>query len=251
MKKYTFLSFVLVLCFITISLPTFSDDKAPAGLYGYGTLNSEDVPLMQAIEKGDLALVKKLIDEGTSIDVQLFNGMKPIHQAAATGQADIAQYLLEQGADVNSRMINDISPLFIAVESQHPDVLKVLLSKGAQYSGREIQLAIVNDDLDMLKLLVTTPELANLRGRKDTTLLHSAAMSGKPAIAQYLIDQGAKVDAKTDDGETPLDMATRNKEHLSDLIARGVSKEQILQQGFNYDGYDAVISILNKYKDKH
>ena len=206
---------------------------------------------MQAIEKGDLALVKKLIGEGTSINVEIFNGMKPIHQAAAAGQADIAQYLLEQGADVNSRMINDISPLFIAVESQHPDVVKVLLSKGAQYSGREIQLAIVNDDLDMLKLLVTTPELANLAGRKGATLLHAAAMSGKPAITQYLVDQGAKVDAKTNDGETPLDMATRNKERLSGLVARGISNEQLLEQGFNYDGYDAVISILKKYENSH
>jgi len=252
MKNNLFFSLSVVLFFncLTFSLPSYAEDTASPGIHGHGTLGVEDVPLMQAIEKGDLVLVKKLIAEGASIDVELFNGMKPVHEAAASGQAEIAQYLLDSGADVDSKMMNDITPLFIAVESQHLQVAKVLVSSGAQYAGREIGLAIIRDDLDMIKLLVNTPERANLAGRRGITLLHSAAMSGRQAIAQYLIEQGAKVDIKTDDGETPLDLAAGNKEHLSGLMARGISKEQLLEQGFDYDGLDAVISLLKKYENE-
>jgi len=252
MKRDTFsrLSVVIILTIIAFFSTVYADDKASSGLNGNGHLQFEDIPLMQAIAKGDLDLVKKLVDEGASIDVELFNGMKPIHEAAADGKIDIVQYLLESGADVNSKMVNDITPIFIAVESQNLDVAKLLLSKGAKYSGREINLAIIRDNLVFIKLLVNTPALANSYGHNRATLLHAAAMSGKPEIVQYLIDQGANVDAKTADGETPLDMATKNKERLSGLLARGINKEQLLDQGFNYDGYDDVIAILKKHENK-
>ena len=250
MKRYLFLSAIPVLFAITIGLSAYAGDKVSSGLYGHGTLQMEDVPLMQAIEKGDLSLVKKLINKGASLNAELFNGMKPIHEAAASGHADIAQYLLSKGADVDSKMINGITPLFIAIESQHPEVAKVLLSKGAQYSGHEISLAINRNELDMVKLLVTTPRFANLAGSKGLTLLHAASFLGRPRIVQYLIDQGAEVDVKTEDGDTPLDLATKSKDKLSSFLASGVSKEQLLQQGINYDGLEAVITLLKKYERK-
>lgn len=174
MKIHVFLSSVLVLCSIAFSFSAYAEGKASSGLYGHGTLQMEDVPLMKAIEKGDLGLVKKLINDGASLNTELFNGMRPIHEAAASGHADIAQYLLSKGAEVDSKMINGITPLYIAIESKHPDVAKVLLSKGAKYSGHEITLAINRDELDMVKLLVTTPKLANQTDRKGLTLLHAA-----------------------------------------------------------------------------
>ena len=39
------------------------------------------------------------------------------------------------------------------------------------------------------------------------TPLHASVVSGQPSIVQYLVDHGAKVDAKTKLGWTPLMMA--------------------------------------------
>lgn len=243
-------SALLILNFITFSFTANADDAMPSGLHGHGSLQSVDISLMQAIEKGDLPLVKKLINEGASINVELFNGMTPIHQAAMSGHFDIVHYLLDSGADVNSKMANGITPLFIAVESQNPDVIKLLLSKDAQYTEREVNLAFIRDNLEIVKLLVTSSQLANLQGRNGITLLHDAALAGKSTIVQYLIAQGAKLDAKTNDGETALDMAIKNKEHLTGLLARGITHDQLLAQGFNYDGYDAVIALIEKHRNK-
>jgi ankyrin repeat protein len=241
---------IIVLNFLLYIPTPQADDQATSEPQGHEHLHFKDVPLLQAIDKGDLALVQKLVKEGADIDVELSNGMKPIHVAAATGQADIAEFLLDSGADVNSRSKKGITPLNLALDTQDIDTIKVLLSKEAQYSGSDIYGAIFKDHLDIVKLLVNTPELANLTGRKNITLLHVAAMAGRPAIVQYLIDQGAKVDARSGDGDTALDLATRNKQHLSGLVAQGISKEEILGQGFNYDGYETVISILKKYVSK-
>jgi ankyrin repeat protein len=40
-----------------------------------------------------------------------------------------------------------------------------------------------------------------------STALHGAILANQPAIVQYLVDHGAKLDAKTDLGWTPLMMA--------------------------------------------
>lgn len=252
MEKVLFSGFsvAIILAFILLVPLSHADDEIFSGPQGHKHLHFKDIPLLQAIDKGDLEQVKKLVKEGADIDVELSNGMKPIHVAVATGQADITAFLLESGADVNSRSIKGISPLNLALDTRNIDTIKVLLSKGARYSGRDIYGAIFKDNLDIVKLLVNTPELANLSGRKNITLLHVAAMAGRPSIVQYLIDQGATVVARTGDGDTPLDLASRNKEHLSGLVAHGISKREILEQGFNYDGYDAVITILKKYTSK-
>ena len=41
----------------------------------------------------------------------------------------------------------------------------------------------------------------------ESTALHGAIISNQPSIVQYLVDQGAKLDARTATGWTPLMMA--------------------------------------------
>ncbi len=43
------------------------------------------------------------------------------------------------------------------------------------------------------------------------TPLHLACFWGKPEIAQLLLDHGVKVDAKNDQGETPLHLVSQGK----------------------------------------
>ena len=45
----------------------------------------------------------------------------------------------------------------------------------------------------------------NTKGDTDWTPLHNAAGEGNKEIVEWLIDKGADVNAKTNDGYTPLD----------------------------------------------
>ena len=53
--------------------------------------------ISKACEKGDLELLKKLIDEGKSLDTKDCRGWFPMHFAASTGHTDCLKLLLDTG----------------------------------------------------------------------------------------------------------------------------------------------------------
>ena len=64
--------------------------------------------------------------------------------------------------------------------------------------------------------------------------MHYAAVNGHKEIAELLIDKGADVDAKADNGITPLDAAIKfKKTELADLIRKhgGKTAEELKAEG--------------------
>ena len=69
----------------------------------------------------------------------------------------------------------------------------------------DIVEAVTRGDLARVKELVEkNPELAKARTPRSATLLHVAARLDNDAIATYLIEKGADVNAVQDDSRTPL-----------------------------------------------
>ena len=64
------------------------------------------------------------------------------------------------------------------------------------------------------------------------TPLHDAARGGHKEIAELLIAKGADLNAKDNDGETPVDYAIR-KEELADLLRKhgGKTGEELKAEG--------------------
>lgn len=52
-----------------------------------------------ATKKGNLSMVKLLIDAGANINIQDESGNTPLHYSAASGKKDVVKYLLENKAD--------------------------------------------------------------------------------------------------------------------------------------------------------
>jgi ankyrin repeat protein len=50
------------------------------------------------------------------------------------GQEDVVKLLVKQGASVNMQSQNGFTPLYMAAQENHDDVVKFLLSKGANQS---------------------------------------------------------------------------------------------------------------------
>lgn len=73
-----------------------------------------------------------------------------------------------------------------------------------------LQLAVLNDDIEMVRLLIADGAEIDARGRYGATPLSCASIRGHYDIAELLVDEGADVNfrAETDDlGETPLHQA--------------------------------------------
>ena len=72
-----------------------------------GTAQSteKDNALHQAIVKGDVEEVRRLIANGANVEARSDQGQTPLHLAAQRGNAQMAALLIKDGARVDSRSI--------------------------------------------------------------------------------------------------------------------------------------------------
>jgi ankyrin repeat protein len=157
-------------------------------------------------------------------------GATPFYIAAHNGDAEYMRLLAARGADPKATNVLGVTPLMVAAgldywegeapgpftgcsEPERLDAVKL-----AMELGNDINTAAVFGDYRMegdpqytlLYYPLNMDELDKVMGDprwSGSTALHAAVVSGQPSIVQYLVDHGAKVDAKTKTGWTPLMMA--------------------------------------------
>jgi ankyrin repeat protein len=90
-------------------------------------------PLTLAVTYGSLEIVKLLLDAGANINVlRDDNSVTPLSKAIGFRKYDIAKFLIQRGADVNKKSMG-MSPLYVAVEEKAPlNIIRLLLKKGAR-----------------------------------------------------------------------------------------------------------------------
>jgi ankyrin repeat protein len=160
-----------------------------------------------------------------------YNGATAFYVAAKNGDAELMRVLAAGGADPSITNRFGITPLMVAAgldtwEGETPgpftgvsEAERLEAVKTAIELGNDVNAVADFGDYKMTGdpsyTLLYYPhnigELLDL-GTGDprwsgSTALHGAIISNQPSIVQYLVDQGAKLDAKTDTGWTPLMMA--------------------------------------------
>ncbi|KAL4947294.1 ankyrin repeat-containing domain protein [Aspergillus filifer] len=143
-------------------------------------------PLLIAVEKGHLSIIKQLlefVDRGINLEEQNDDRRTPLAFAACFGQAEAARLLIEKGANLESKDEGQKTPLILAAVNGYPDVVKLLLDHGAAVHEKDEY------------------------GR---TALAWAADIGKLAAVDHLLEKGALVDARTINDSTPLMIAAAN-----------------------------------------
>jgi ankyrin repeat protein len=145
--------------------------------------------LMAAVVAGDLAAVRRLLDEGAAVDARhpVVTGFNDAHTpllvACRDGHLEIAEALLAAGADVNAT-----EPTFGAVP---------------------LHKAVYNGHAGITALLVRTPGVdLDFQGiTNGYTPLHDALWHGYEDCARLLLDAGARRDLVGHDGKRPADIA--------------------------------------------
>jgi ankyrin repeat protein len=174
-------------------------------------------PLTQAIENGDAAIARVLIEEGAQVNLRDGHGDAPLNVAVLTNGIELIDLLLKHGADINQSR-----PLGTAVRYGRLHLVPVLLAKGADDSDDALFISLANDDvhlkawgLDESKVLPVIRDLAahgaDLK-RKDqngrTPLTMSIHLQRK-AYARVLVECGADIHGEDGNHETPLEVAAR------------------------------------------
>ena len=127
--------------------------------------NSND-ELYDAIVKGSLTEVEKLIDAGVDINYKYKKDKNKseytaLHYAVKYREFDIAELLIEKGANVNAVDIYGWHPLLYAVNDENFELAELLLQNGADLKQKNtetgntsIDYAGGNDDTKMINLLL-------------------------------------------------------------------------------------------------
>jgi ankyrin repeat protein len=158
-----------------------------------------------AAMKGDLAAVKKAVQQGADVNVAQGDGMTALHWAADRGDSAMTELLLKAHANVNA-ITRDAgyTPLHLASRKASAAVVRALLQAGADAkavsgSGATVlHLAAQGGSADVVNALIEKGADVNAREPEyGQTPLVFAAEAGRPAAVQALIKHGADVNMHT------------------------------------------------------
>ena len=139
-----------------------------------------DSPVADAAMRGDLDLVRSLIDQGADVNGAQGDGMTALHWAAENGSAATAELLVNAGANPGAvTRLGGYTPMHLAAKAGSTEVVRAFLDAGAD------------------------PRAATSTG--GATALHFAAAAGSGDAVKALIDHGADPNARGSAwGQTPL-----------------------------------------------
>ena len=183
-------------------------------------------------QDGDAA-INLLLDRGATVQppvdgAPVFNA-NPFFLAAYAGNHRSLERLLSAGSKIDDAMLvigtSRSTPMFGALKFGDLDVARTLLDLGVPVDfadGNGITMlgrAVLNDDVEMARLLIARGANVNVVDRMGMTpLLWAANIDfGSPAMVDVLLASGARSDARNKDGLTPLELAKAHQ-HRS-LIA--------------------------------
>jgi uncharacterized protein len=98
------------------------------------TLNER---LIEAANRGDLAMAKALLDKGADVNAKGAHGETPLMLAAEEGFLGQAKLLLERGAKVNAKDNEGRTALMWAATKGHANIVNLLLEKGSDIQVKD------------------------------------------------------------------------------------------------------------------
>lgn len=184
-----------------------------------GSLGASDLPIA-------LTIVRRLLDAGANPNQQTVYptggpagdvrinpappGSSAMHIAASSGSVDLVKVLADRGGNPNLVRKDGHTPFSVAVLAGDLPIVRELVERGADVRGRWNPQDKIPDPVEAITL-----------ARKDQSILHLAAIQGRPELLEFLHSKGAALDAKNSMGETPLDLADHQERYREAIQRQG------------------------------
>lgn len=194
-------------------------------------LGGDDEEGLRIDLKEALEFVQRLLDAGADPNLQTIfptggpagdvrinpapAGSSAMHIAASSGSVDLVKLLAAHGGNVNQLRKDGHTPFSVSVLAGDLAVVKQMVASGANVKARWSPQDKIPDPVEAITL-----------ARGDQTILHLAAIQGKPELLEYLHAQGAALDAKNSMGETPYDLADKQERYREAIQRQGAEDDK-------------------------
>lgn len=176
-------------------------------------------PLFAAVEAGNKATVEVLLANGADVNVKEFPSSRtPLHYVGLEVARDdsdckeIIKLLLKEGAKVNAKDNGDRTPLHYLVEGGYKNCVEFIVGNGADVNAKtyrgQTPLHLACGEERVMTYFPSTIRLeVNAIDRKD--------------IVDFLLSNGAEVNARDSDNRTPLSYAISfGRQDVADLLRK-------------------------------
>ncbi len=183
--------------------------------------------------KDALALVQRLLQAGADPNHQTVYptggpagdvrinpappGSSPMHIAASSNSVELVRLLADSGGNPNLHRKDGHTPFSVAVLAADMAIVPEMVQRGAQVTARWSPRDKIPDPVEAITL-----------ARQNQTILHLAAIEGKPALLEFLHSKGAPLDAKNAQGETPLDLADSQERYREAIQRQNTDGDPVL-----------------------
>lgn len=171
-------------------------------------------------ENLNLEIVKLLLNAGAKVNAKDKKGCTALFYACLCGRKDIAKLLLNAGTKIENDIIIDVAEvgelkgmptLAAASSSGNLELVKLLVNKGAK----------INSSGSCLFFMVPPSFKYVGKGKgKGFSPLHSACYAGRKNIIEFLLKQGADINAKDARGKTPIMFARSKNIGINSMFMR-------------------------------
>jgi ankyrin repeat protein len=184
-------------------------------------------PLLVACYENDAAMAQLFLSSGANPALASKTGMTPLIKAVQKGNIHLIKVLLFYGADIDQKdEINDNTPLHEAIRLCDSNIVSFLLNKGASpdldlkncftplMAALQIDIGSKNDKTHCLRivqaLLAKNANHAVVCLKKNDTALHFAVDQCNRYAVYLLLAAGANPNVLNANSETPLHIALHN-----------------------------------------
>ncbi|GFU11199.1 ankyrin-3 [Nephila pilipes] len=240
--------------------------------------------------EGHFEIVKILVKRGADIEAKDFQGRTPLHMVVNKGFYEISKFFTSKGADIYSKDASGSTALSESIIHGHDEITKLLLlNEGDVRNEDDIKITsilksflkdytvIVNSfikkanidiedygytglhlsaflgNLELLKYCFENDTTCSIDARDSSgsTALHMAVLGNHQEIVSFLIDNGAEINIKDANGDTPLLLAAKN--NCINITRLLIKKEECISgdriESLNsavFAGHHDIVKILLK-----
>ncbi len=195
----------------------------------------DPVTFSTQMELGDMKLATTWLDAGLSPDFLGSRIGSGLMIGAWEGNLELMRFFISRGAEIDLRNHNGESALALAAWRGKMDAVRWLLERGARInaparSWSPLHYAVFGGHTAVAEYLLAQGADIDAQSTNGSSVLMMAVYEGHAELAKTLLARGARVDARNDWGDGALEWAMRN--NRTDL-ARLVSDPETFQAAVN------------------